>query len=232
MKIKTKLVVMEMLSLLLLAVILTVVSIGTATEEMANNVEETLTVALAGYDGDVNYLRDEGSDIDITVFEGDTRAESSIENVVGTKAGEEVIDTVLNKGEKLFDTNISVNGEAYYGYYEPLENGMLFAGKPKADVDKFMKTIILQLVAIAVVIYIICVVIALLISNSIAKRIKKASEQIVLLASGDLGQASMKPVKNVKDEVDVMTNAIVDLHKELKDIVTEISNQAKQLKYQ
>lgn len=229
MKIKAKLVVMEMVTLLLLAVVLTVVSIGITVDEMANNMEETLAVALAGYDGDVNYLRDKGKDIDITVLEGDTRVESSIANAVGTKASEAVIDTVLEKGEKLFDTNISVNGEAYYGYYEPVENGMLFAGKPKADVDKFIKTIILQLVAIAVVIYIISVVIALLISNSIAKRIKKASEQIALLASGELGQTSMEHVKNEKDEVDVMTNAIVRLHKELRDIVTEISNQAKQL---
>jgi len=67
------------------------------------------------------------------------------------------------------------------------------------------------------------------VSNSIAKRIKRASEQIVVLASGELGQELAKPVKNVKDEVDVMNNAIFDLHRELKDIITVISDEAKQL---
>lgn len=51
----------------------------------------------------------------------------------------------------------------------------------------------------------------------------------MVLASGELGQELAKPVKNVKDEVDVMNNAIFDLHRELKDIITVISDEAKQL---
>ncbi len=229
MKIKTKLVLMEMLSLLILAIVLVVASLQITINEMGKRIEETLTVAVEGFNGDVNYLRDDGSDIDITVFEGDTRSESSIENAVGTKASDVVIEKVLEGGKEFFDTNISVNDEAYYGYYKPIENGMLFAGKPKRDVDEFLKTIVSEVLLIAAIIYVICVVIAVFVSNSIAKRIKRASEQIVVLASGELGQELAKPVKNVKDEVDVMNNAIFDLHRELKDIITVISDEAKQL---
>ena len=43
------------------------------------------------------------------------------------------IDIVLTGSNTYFDQNVSVNSEAYYGYYQPTETGMLFAGKPKAD---------------------------------------------------------------------------------------------------
>ena len=55
-------------------------------------VEETLRAAVYGFHGDTNYLREQGENIDITVFEGDTRVESSIAGAVGTKAGAEVIE--------------------------------------------------------------------------------------------------------------------------------------------
>jgi len=89
-----------------------------------------------------------------------------------------------------FDTNISVNDEAYYGYYKPIENGMLFAGKPKERLlyEFFKDDLCQRFFLIAAIIYVICVVIAVFVSNSIAKRIKRASEQIVVLASGELGQ--------------------------------------------
>lgn len=229
MKLKTRLVVMEMLSLLVLAVVLVVASLQITIGGMADRIEETLRVAVEGYDDNVNYLRDAGKDIDITVFEGDTRTQSSIADAVGTKASEIVVETVCKGGKELFDTDISVNGEAYYGYYKPIENGMLFAGKPKADVDEFIKKIVLYVICIAAVVYIICLVVAVLISNSIAKRITRASEQIAVLASGELGTELAKPVKNAKDEVDIMNNAIVQLQQELKQIIAVISEQAKQL---
>ena len=85
MKIKWKLVLMEMVSLLLLVVILLVGSLNTSLDEMDKMIEETLFTAVLGYSGDVNYLRNNGEDIDITVFEGDTRVASSIEGAVGSK---------------------------------------------------------------------------------------------------------------------------------------------------
>ncbi len=70
MKIRTKLVLMEMVSLLVLAVVLVASSLKVTIEELENRIEETLQVAVEGYSGDVNYLRNLGTDIDITVFLG------------------------------------------------------------------------------------------------------------------------------------------------------------------
>ena len=65
------------------------------------------------------------ADTDITVFYGDTRYMTSVldeqgNRVVGTKAGDQVIEKVLKNGEELFSTNVDVVGHPYFGYYLPL----------------------------------------------------------------------------------------------------------------
>ena len=89
MKIKVKLILMETMSLMVLAVILLVTSVVIASDEIDIRIEETLKAAVTGYSSNVNYLRDRGMDIDITVFTGDTRTVSSIEGTAGTKASDE-----------------------------------------------------------------------------------------------------------------------------------------------
>lgn len=222
MKIKAKLLVMQMLSLFMLGMILLVVSIIIMSDELEIRIEESLKTAVAGYCGDVNYLRNQGMDIDITVFTGDTRTESSIAGAVGTKAADKVIDQVLNNKKTIYETNVSVNGEAYYGYYIPTDDGMLFAGKPRTDVQKFLRTIILVLCGIALAAYVICLVITMAISNSIAKRIQNAATRIKVLADGDLSGEVEETSSKSKDEVEIMNQAVNQLHIELKGIVSAI----------
>ena len=229
MKIKAKLLVMQMLSLFMLGMILLVVSIIIMSDELDIRIEESLKTAVAGYCGDVNYLRNQGMDIDITVFTGDTRTESSIAGAVGTKAADKVIDQVLNNKKTIYETNVSVNGEAYYGYYIPTDDGMLFAGKPRMDVQKFLRTIILALCGIALAAYVICLVITMAISNSIAKRIQNAATRIKVLADGDLSGEVEETSSKSKDEVEIMNQAVNQLHIELKGIVSAIANQAEKL---
>lgn len=229
MKIKAKLLLMQTLSLFVMGGILVLASIWVASGELDIRMEETLQAAVAGYNGDVNYLRDRDMDIDITVFTGDTRTVSSIEGAVGTKAADEVIEHVLKNKEILYETNVSVNGEAYYGYYIPTENGMLFAGKPRTDVQRFMRIIIAILCGIGVGAFVVCLLVTLLMSGSIAKRIQTAAARIKVLADGDLSGEILESTSTSKDEVEVMNRAVSQLHKELKEIVTAISDQAEKL---
>ena len=116
MNIKLKLILLELLSLLALSVILISGSLMLSVGEMNVRVEETLRTAVFGFHGDTSYLREQGENIDITVFEGDTRTDSSIEGAVGTKASAQVIEQVLTKRDTYFDTDININGTAYYGW--------------------------------------------------------------------------------------------------------------------
>ncbi len=229
MNIKFKLFSMEMLSLLALSIVLIASSLWITKEEIDKRIEETLRIAVNGYHGDIFYLRDQGEEIDITVFKGDTRIVSSIEGAVGTKADASVVDAVLDKNQTYFTSDISVNGTAYYGYYEPIENGMIFAGKPRIHIQEFMRSIILILIGIGAAAYVLCSIITIILSNSITKRIRQAASRIEVLANGDLsGQIPASKSKR-RDEVDIISDNVSALHRELKKIVTGISTQTENL---
>ena len=225
MNIKLKLIALEMLSLLALGIILISGSLVLSVGEVNVRVVETLRTAAYGFHGNTSYLKDQGDNIDITVFEGDTRVDSSIEGVVGTKASEEVIRHVLDGQNSYFDTDISVNGVDYYGYYIPTETGMLFAGKPKDIVDRFIRTSLYLLIGIGAVAYAVCAIISGIISSSISRRIHHAAGQLKVLASGDLSRKLPQTKPDSKDEVDIITHAISVLQYQLKEIVTSISDQ-------
>lgn len=228
-KLKVKLVLLEMLSLLAMSIILIFFSLWIATGEVNIRIEETLQAAVHGYSGDTSYLRNKGQEIDITLFEGDTRIDSSIKSAIGTKASEQVIETVLNKQQTYFDTNVTVNGIPYYGYYEPTETGMIFAGKPRADVQHFLLAIFLILLGLGAAAYVICSLISAMIASSITKRIQTVADQVVVLASGDLSGEIPATKPDSRDEVDIIAHSVAVLHKALKEIVTDISNQTEQL---
>lgn len=129
MKMKWKLVGMVLLPMVIASILIAGISMVLVQNFLDTEQASTLKVALEGYSEDVNAFQDQ--DVDITVFEGDTRTKSSIQGVEGTKASDEVIKVVLEEGKEFFDTDVDVHGTAYYGYYIPTENGMLFAGKPR-----------------------------------------------------------------------------------------------------
>lgn len=231
MKIKAKLLAMEMVSLFILLVVLLIMGILVSVDGLESRVEETLKVALAGYTDDVNVYRNSGRDVDITVFADDTKVNSSISGAVGTKASDVVIEKVIKQNKVYFDNNVSVNGVAYYGYYEPIEGGMLFAGTPKAVVNKFIRSTVAVLILSGLVVYILCVVLVLVISGRISKRIIQASERIGVLAKGDLSAVIPERDRKQHDEIEDMNEAISVLHRELKNIVSIIAKKADQLNY-
>lgn len=229
MKMRVKLMLTEMVSLLLLAVILLIGSLKISLAEMDTRIEETLATATWGYSDDVNYLRNTGKDIDITEFQGDTRVKSSIEGAVGTKASDKVIEKVLKDGEEYFDTDIVVNGIDYYGYYRPVEGGMIFAGKPRADVQQYTKKTTATLLGLVAVAYLACLTSSLLVANSMARRIEKVSKRVSKIAGGDLsGDPEIAEVKS-KDEIVLMNQSVSHLHQDLKEIVAAITQEANQL---
>ncbi len=229
MNVKAKLVALEVLSLLALSLVFIVTSILLSENQLNDRMAETLRVAVEGFSGNTNYLKDANEDIDITVFEGDTRTESSIEGAVGTKASEKIIDLVLNKKQEYFDTNVPVNGVPYYGYYLPTDTGMLFAGKPRSDVTQFLRKFVVVLLGVGCVAYIVCVIVSVIISSSIAKRIRKAAGQVDLLAHGDLSGEIPETNSKSKDEVDIILHAVAHLHTELKKIISNITEQSVKL---
>lgn len=109
MKFKQKILLLVLVPLILMSTVLTLLTTYIASDSKVKDNLKMLEIAVAGFTGDVYAFQDK--DIDITVFEGDTRVESSIKGAVGTKASEEVIREVLVNGNTFESRNVDVNAK-------------------------------------------------------------------------------------------------------------------------
>lgn len=230
MKIKKKLILIQMSALFVLMAVLVTCSIVLTVSEMRLRINETLDTAVEGYSGDVSYLRNDGKDIDITIFEGDTRVASSIDGVIGTKASDKVIETVITNQEEYFDTNVDVNGIAYYGYYEPTETGMIFAGKPRADVVEFTTQIALSMIGISAVIFVLCSVVSILFLNPIVNGLRQVTDSVNKVSNLDLSNGvSDNKLLDRKDEIGDIGRAVSHLLVQLRGFAEDINDEALKL---
>lgn len=219
MKLKQKMIMLVLIPIVVLGLGIGVFAFILAQKAMVESIEGQLRVACEGYSGNLYAFKE--MDIDITVFEGDTRAASSIEGVVGTKASPEVIETTLNGGRTFFSPDVLVDGRDYYGYYIPIEGGMLFAGKPQADVKATLTQLLVAILAISVFIIVLVSVVAYIIVHKMAKSIIGVSNTISRVADGDLtGEVSSI---SGRDEISAMNNSVGNMAQKLKLIVTDIS---------
>lgn len=221
MKLKYKLTLLVLIPIIILGVCISTVSCYFAEEALADSNETQLKVAAEGFDKDedVNAYQDNG--IDITVFEGDTRVKSSIAGAVGSRASAEVVEKVLNGGEKFFSADVKVNGESYFGYYLPVEGGMIFAGKPKAEVDAVIRQLMFFIMAVSAVMMVVITVISFIMVNKIAKSIINASETVNFVAGGNLTCEVAE--MSGKDEVCEMNNHVKNMVDNLKTMITKTS---------
>lgn len=201
------------------------------------------------YKGDMNVTAEgdvidsfcEGSDSDVTLFYGDTRYATSLRNsktgerIVGTKASDEVVEKVLNKGEDYSSDNIVINEEGYYAYYKPIKDsnganvGMIFAGKPQASVTKYIQSQVGVVVVATVFLMIVAIVVVMIFSRKIAGAIKGAEDIISTIAEGDLTVSPSAKMQNRKDEIGTMARAIENLRATLYGVVSDVMSSAKQL---
>ncbi len=171
----------------------------------------------------------QANDVEITLFYGDTRRATTITNengerATGTKADSEVITSVLTNGEIYTTTDITINNETYYGYYMPINAGktgeiigMAFAGKPAAEVNSYIQTRINFIMLVALVMYIICMVIAVFVANrKFLRPIAKLQAVAQKLAIGDIDQ---EVHRESNDEFG-------DLTEDFADIIENIGGQA------
>lgn len=184
-----------------------------------------------------------GSDVSVTLFYGDTRRATSLidketgNRIVGTKASDIVISTVLQKGEDYNTDNIEINGENYYAYYKPVKDsggsvvGMVFAGRPSSDVDSLIIRQTSSIAGIAVAILLISIVICALLVKGIVRVIVHAEGLLEGIADGQLkiqlsgGAAKLgEMARNRSDEIGMMINSMYALVEKLQGMVLNIKN--------
>ncbi len=173
-------------------------------------------------------------DIDLTVFYGDTRIATSLLNadgtrMVGTKASDIVIDTVLNKGEDYFTKDITIGGKHYYGYYTPLTQpssgevvGMMFSGSPVDKVKQSINKVIIGIVIITNIVLIIVFIIGLYLCNKMGNVIVKISEMMHQFAKGETDIKVPEKLLSYKDELGDLSRDMQRMLDEIGGIVTSV----------
>lgn len=181
------------------------------------------------------------ADTDITVFYGDTRYMTSVldeqgNRVVGTKAGDQVIEKVLKNGEELFSTNVDVVGHHYFGYYLPLYEtgttnivGMVFAGMPQADAKAQITKIISLIVGVFGILFLLCAVVMFVVVRKMVKALRMDADALEQVAKGKLNTQLNEASLKRKDEVGHISRSIMTLKTELMEIIGNIKDQGKAL---
>lgn len=179
------------------------------------------------------------SDTDITIFYGDTRYMTSVvdaqgNRVVGTKAGEAVIQKVLVSGQEHFATNVDVVGQAYFGYYVPLYEdgsivGMVFAGMPQADAKGQIAAIIFLIAGIVAVLFVACAVLLFVVIRRIVKALRTGEDALEHVAEGKLNVNIDQRILSRKDEIGKIGQAISRLKAKQIEIIANIKEQSNEL---
>lgn len=183
----------------------------------------------------------EGRAADVTVFFGDTRRATSLrdkttgERILGTKASDEVIKTVLNEG-KTFETDSAViNGETYYAFYMPVMDssgeivGMVFAGQPATSALAKINQSSLAILGIAFFILVVALVVCFKIASALARVIVQTEGLLSSLAEGNLDLEVSERILKRTDEIGVMGHAVQRLLDELKKIIGSIKSNTETL---
>lgn len=183
----------------------------------------------------------EGRNADVTVFFGDTRRATSLrdkstgERILGTKASDEVIKTVLNEG-KTFETDSAViNGETYYAFYMPVMDssgkvvGMVFAGQPATSALAKINQSSLAILGIAFFILVVALVVCFKIASALARVIIQTEGLLSSLAEGNLDLEVNERILKRTDEIGVMGHAVQRLLDELKKIIGSIKSNTETL---
>ncbi|MCR4782209.1 MAG: cache domain-containing protein [Lachnospiraceae bacterium] len=159
-----------------------------------------------------------------TYFEGDTRARSSIPNVVGTKANDTVIETVLNGHKRYQADNVDIGGEKYYVAYEPIEEdgkvtGMAFVGKKKSEIMGYINKKVYTMVGIVVAIMILMLVYSVWNTLKIVNAIKDDVNAVKTIASGNLTIELDEKTLKRSDELGEMSQALLEMSDKLKSVI-------------
>lgn len=185
-------------------------------------------------------IKEDGG-VDVTFFYGKTRFMTSVkddkgERIVGTDASDEVVETVLNKGETMFSAHVLVNGQDYYGYYVPVFQegteeaiGMVFAGLPHDEGLATFNAILKVLIIATIACVIIGIVLGIVAAGNITNALQEASRAVKAVAAGQLTVEVDSRYIHRNDEIGELCKSVDGMKNELRFIIEDINSSASAL---
>lgn len=227
MKFRTKLISLQILAMIVLTGIITILGVVIIRDEMSYQINNTLRVAVAGYTGDVGYLKDRGQSIELTVIEGTIRVDSTIPDVIGTRVSDDVVVAIKGGSGSYFTDDITINNERYYGYYEVTDTGMIFAGCSRSDVYGTLNKIFWVIVSLAGGICLAMSIIVLVVISRSTHVISVVDGGLNSLANLDLTVTIPKRLQQRKDEFGAISRSTELVQKHLSELISNMKLQSR-----
>lgn len=174
--------------------------------------------------------------IEVTFFYNDTRLVTSLKDadgkrILGSKAGDFLVENVLQDGNEVFTNRVLVDGTFYFGYYVPVHQnnsdeiiGMVFAGMPVKEIYASLNLITMIFTVAIVVILVIAVIGCLLVSRGIAKSIRNNMDVVKQISEGNLNVEIEQSMLDRKDEAGALSCNTQTLIDSLSAMIGKISN--------
>ena len=172
----------------------------------------------------------------ITIFLADARIATTVRTpdgarVIGTKAADEVSNTVL-KNNKTFLGKAQVAGIVNQTIYEPILDasgkviGMFFVGIPNTPYEAMIAEFERNLVIFIVIEVLISGMIIYYVSRRIAKPIEQLADAVAIMSTGNL---AIKVDVDSQDEVGVLANSINGMISSLGSLIRQIAQTSEQV---
>lgn len=180
--------------------------------------------------------------MDVTFFYGSQRImtsalDSNGDRLLGSPAGDVIVENVLNKGQNYFSKHVSLDGVLNYGYFMPVYQngsdtdiiGMVFVGTNKAEKNAVISHIMITIGAAVCVIMAICAAFGIKMSSSISKSIRTSIGVVEKVANGNLDVWVDEKLLNRSDEIGDLSKVTITLRDAMKTVIKDISTNANAL---
>ncbi len=265
MKLKAKFIMLSVIPVVALAIISCIVSYVMVEDKMAEEVYAALkgttisvrdrisTVAPGDFEvrgeemfkGDFNITADEVpfdnikaiSEIDTTVFFGDTRYATSVVSngarALLTQASAEIVGKVITGGQAITSNSANVAGQNYFAYYMPLTQpsdgsicGMVFAGKSREKVQDEVMSVVSVIIIASVVVCVLCALLAFMIAGSTVGAIQKSIDVVGEVSKGNLSIKVDEKAAARSDEVGELCKYVEELRTQLAEIIGKLKTES------
>ncbi len=244
-KVGNMVVIMQIVSVIFAVGMCTIMFRSLATgmlKERCTNGTNMLAYVLSQTDGteDKNELLDELESrmgCQFTIFEGDTRAYTTVvqngQRAVGTKLSDKLSNIVLQQGQSYVGRATILN-EEYLCSYVPTRDadgkvdGLIFAGISSAEANRqILITIILSTIVSIAVIAVCILVMSSLLKKTVSYPLAEITQVADRLAHGDLGLTSGEDIQigvHSNDEVGTLGQIFDETIRRMRSYIREISS--------
>ena len=177
------------------------------------------------------------SDIELTLFMGDTRFITSVIKDDGTRNENTQMDAAIwakvQNGEDVHAKGVNVGGHDYYVYYMPVRDGnsqvvgAAWAGQPQADVSNTIRKSVIAMVILTLILVIVFGVIILLVSRKLVRNLAIILSELGLLAEGNF-TSEVQPTSSVKELAEIGKDTVT-VRQKIRAIVVDILDDVREL---